>query len=104
MPALASERARKLNSTQTTVRAGGGSRHHVGKTAPWWTRAAMQTTAGTAMKNSHDSDTTAMPSNRAANGINTMADATVNATDPAANADGEGGCLVVEVHYYEENP
>jgi hypothetical protein len=44
------------------------------------------------MKNSHDSDTTAMPRSRAANGSNRMTLTTVNAVLPAASDSGDGGC------------
>ncbi len=43
------------------------------------------------MKNSHDSDTTAIPRSRAANGSNRTTLTVVNAADPTASDRGSGG-------------
>ena len=69
---------RNVSAIQPTVRSGGLCRHHRPATGPWWISNAMPRATGTATKNGHDTDTTAMPNSSPAHGTSRTAALTVN--------------------------
>src|SRR3954447_21144183 len=67
------------SATQPTVRSGGMCRHHPRSMAPWWTSSITASAPGTATKNSHEIETTAMPNSNATHGESRTAAVTTNA-------------------------
>ena len=75
-------RTRNESPTQPTVRSGGMWRHHPRSIAPWCTSTITARAPGTATKNNHEIDTTAIPNNSATHGERRTAAVTTNAALP----------------------